>query len=166
MHPLRKHYTLYLPIQQGGLSNSLLEQHNEVVKPAAHTLLGMVTGREASVRMIVRMGSTRSMTPTSTRSPPADDNSTLSPTTKGLDRNCIQSDVLKQVVSSISKYCQIQPRSCSSDDLKSSVFSAAGYGSCSRVKGGFRDFKADFVFMCVCMREYVRICVGVCLGVT
>ena len=62
----------------------------DVDKHAASTLFGMVTGRDASVRMIVRMGSTRSMTPTRTRSPPADDSSTLSPTTKGRDKNCMQ----------------------------------------------------------------------------
>lgn len=71
------------------------EAAGDVVKQAASTLLGIVTGRDASVRMIVRMGSTRSMTPTSTRSPPADDSSTLSPTTKGRDKNCIKKKDVK-----------------------------------------------------------------------
>ena len=75
----------------GGADSKGLRGWNDKAVVSTHsimtTLLGMVTGRDASVRMIVRMGSTLSMTPTMTRSPPPDDSSTRSPTTKGRDRN-------------------------------------------------------------------------------
>lgn len=55
------------------------------------TLLGMVMGRHASLRMMVRMGSTRSTTPTNHLLPlPGAITSILSPTTKGREMNCTQ----------------------------------------------------------------------------
>ena len=52
------------------------------------TLLGMVMGMQASVRMMVRIGSTRSTVPTTNLLPPTELISMRSPTTKGREMNC------------------------------------------------------------------------------
>ena len=52
------------------------------------TLLGIVMGMQESVRMMVRMGSTRSTVPTTNLLPPTELISMRSPTTKGREMNC------------------------------------------------------------------------------
>ena len=52
------------------------------------TLLGMVMGMQESVRIMVRMGSTRSTVPTTNLLPPTELISMRSPTTKGREMNC------------------------------------------------------------------------------